>query len=139
MELNIKNNDQLQVVTIIPATQIDFDSSANSLIGLQINPDIKMVQTQIECVMNFTVKEINLSTEKVITQYQDDYQLEDFGIYYRDFLVAEDVKNKFQIEWEQFNVLEQQATYQLEYKNIDVAIKEIIKHFGNTLTHSLTP
>ena len=86
-DLTIKNTN-IQPHFIVPASKIDPESSSNILVGLQINPDIRLTACLVQGVLNFTIKEVNPSTGKVISEYNDNYQLEDFNIAFSEFFVG---------------------------------------------------
>ncbi|CAD8045387.1 unnamed protein product [Paramecium sonneborni] len=122
LELTIKNQN-LQFERIVPAKQIQPQCVSNILVGLQFNPNLRLVQSNIQSILTFTVNENG-------TSYQDEYQTEDFMITYSDFFLPIQWFKKFQNEWESLKQQEMSATYQLDYKNTDIAIKELVKHFG---------
>lgn len=51
------------------------------------------------------------------------YLIYGLSIYYYKY-------RKFITEWETIYKPEATSTYQLSYKNVEIAIKELIKHFG---------
>jgi len=43
------------------------------------------------------------------------------------------IDRKFESVWKGLNGVEQEASYQLEYKTLDSAIEGLVKHFGKEL------
>ena len=66
-------NPNLQVHTIVPALNIEPESASNVLVGLHMNPKLRLISTSISTIMHFGVRETNLSTGKVISDYTDEY------------------------------------------------------------------
>ncbi len=82
----------------------------------------------ISSFLKFEVNEINPDTKKIVSSYEDEYQLDDFELNLGDWVCEWAVGKGWMELW---NVIEDQEeeNYQLEAKTVETAIKGILKHF----------
>lgn len=95
-DLTIKNSN-VQPHSIVPAAKIESLSSSNVLVGLQINPEVRIASCLVQAVLTFSITEMS-GAGKVISEYTDNYQLEDFSIPYSDFFVAQQWYKRYAIQ-----------------------------------------
>lgn len=122
----------MKLAHIIPAPEIKPLTTSNIFVGLAKNPEMKVISSTVSTIMKFEANEINLSTNALISNYEDEFFFEEFeitiGDYFNSFPLNDVTFNK---KWNAFpEQLEVAATYQLNYKTVEAAIKGLIKHFG---------
>jgi len=143
------DTDDLKVMQVISLKQIKSGETGSVFITVAKNPEFKMIMSNVQGFLKFKVQEFSGNTKTA--EYDDEYQLEDFTINVSDYLrpTAIPVDKKFDSVWKTMQGEEQKASYELEYKTLEAAIKGLIKHFGmyvcessdvinlNNKTHSL--
>jgi hypothetical protein len=67
----------------VPAAVIEPEGASNVLVGVHVNPELRLVSSTVSSIMHFGVKE--MKGGKVVSSYNDEYQLEDFTIAYSEY------------------------------------------------------
>ncbi|KAL4445701.1 hypothetical protein ABPG74_006252 [Tetrahymena malaccensis] len=124
------NNENIQVEKIVAATEIKEEEASNIFVALARNPEFKVIAFSSQCFLTFQVQDIG-ANGKVISEYADEYQLDDVQVTISDHLTDWEIaKGKYETE---LNYLEGEVAtqkFKLSYKSVDFAIQEIIKHFS---------
>ena len=126
------SSENLKLAHIINAPEIKPQTTSNIFVGLAKNPEMKLINSTVNTIMKFEVNEINPSTSAVISEYEDEFFFEEFeislGDYFNSYPLAETTFSK---KWSSFNESSEKiATFQLNYKTVEAAIKGLVKHFG---------
>ena len=126
------SSENLKLAHIINAPEIKPLTSSNIFVGLAKNPEMKLISSSVTTVMKFEANEINLSTNTLISEYDDEFFFEEFEISLGDYFTSYPLTDtSFAKRWASFEEAQETAsTYQLNYKTVEAAIKGLIKHFG---------
>jgi len=127
------SSENLKLAHIINAPEIKPLTSSNIFVGLAKNPEMKLISSTVTTMMKFEANEINLSTNTLISEYDDEFFFEEFEISLGDYFTSYALtESSFMKLWNSFEESQETAsTYQLNYKTVEAAIKGLIKHFGN--------
>ena len=128
------SSENIKLAHILEASEIRPQTTSNIFVGLAKNPELKFIPSNISTILKFEANEINLSNNSVASQYDDEFFFEDFEITIGDYFSSYPlVDATFKKAWGEFDDSEEvSATYQLNYKTVEAAIKGLVKHFGNT-------
>lgn len=122
------NSESLNFIHLIPAKEIKPNSTSDIFLGLSMPNDEHFTTATFNSLMKYRMKETQGAK---VTQYEDEYPLEDFNLTFTDYMVPQYLpKGSFVQNWDGFQTKEIAATYQLNYPNTQAAAKEIQKHFG---------
>lgn len=126
------DSELLKTVQVLSINQIKTGESASIFVTLAKHPEYKIVTVSISSFLKFKITEFAADGKTKQAEYDDEYQLDDFQITVADYIqpVALPVDRSFDSVWKSLQGTEQDASYQLEYKTLDAAIKGLIKHFG---------
>jgi len=70
------------------------------LIGLELAPQFKLLSSQFQCVLTYTVENINLASQKMTSSFQDELVMEDFSLVTSDYMLQNPLlKGKFSVEY----------------------------------------
>jgi len=101
-------------------------------VGLAKNPELKFISSNVSTILKFEANELNPSTNALVSEYDDEFFFEEFeitiGDYFSSYMLSDAT---FKKKWGEFDDSEEvSATFQLNYKTVEAAIKGLVKHFG---------
>jgi len=124
------DTDDLKTMQIISINQIKTNDTSSVFVTVAKNPEFKIIIANVSSFLKFRIAEFSGNTK--VSEYDDEYQLEDFSITVSDYIqpASLSVERKFDAIWKGLAGAEQEASYQLEYKTLESAIEGLIRHFG---------
>lgn len=122
VKIEIKHNSEsINFIHLIPAKEIKPNSTSDIFLGLSSGDDDYFPAATFNSLMKYRMKE---SQGGKVTQYEDEYPLEDFNLTFTDYMVPQYLpKGTFAQTWENFKAKEITANYQLNYPNTQAAAK----------------
>jgi len=129
-------SEVLQTVQVISVKEIKTNTSASVLVSIAKHPEYKIVVCNFQAFLKYTV--VEYVGGKQSAEYEDEYQLEDFQTIVSDYLQPKAIPSdkKYEAVWKAFPGVESEASYQLDYKTLESAIKGLKKHFGMSVCES---
>lgn len=129
------SSENIKLAHIINAPEIKPLNTSNILVGLAKNPELKLISSTVATVFKYEANEINLSTNAIISSYEDEFFFEEFDINLGDYFSSYNISDTtFAKKWASYpDSQEISSTFQLNYKTVETAIKGLIKHFGRLI------
>lgn len=147
LEYTIKNqDDQHDFVEVTPSCTVDdeeilqvYNKISNSRISngaegkifvcLQKNPELKIAATEVKTEIKFKAQV--LEGDEIANEYDDEFNCEPTVIKLSDFMTGVPLrKGEFKELWTSSGFATKQEKYKLDYKTVDAAVSQIVKHFG---------
>ena len=116
----------------VAAPRLEYNVSAVMYVVLETPEDLGECVAALPACLRFTVKDCDPATGEPDSEegYDDDYQLEDIEVAVAD-MVSRLMKGNFGAAWEELGgEHELEDTFQLPFKTLEEAVKNIVTHLG---------